>query len=629
MKRIEKNLEILAECYPQMDKLIEKAKRELKQDLEIIEEVSNEGTPILRIKREGRECYLNGKRNTEEPAKMWVQGLGELVKNAPIFMMGVGNATYLKELVEHSEKHITIIIYEPSLQIFLKFLEEIDLEKLMNRHLLIFWVDGIEGMNEENMSNLLSPLLKYELLPFSRNIILPNYEVLFPEKALFFMKTIRNLAFFHRVTYNTQSNFSGVFVKNILGNLPYILDAYKTTQLIEVIPRDIPGIVVAAGPSLNKNIEDLRLAKGKAFIVAVDTAIKPLLNAGIIPDMFAIVDGEKPLSLIEREEAKRIPLVGTLCSANEIFRYHNGMKFLFNEGYQYAENIYARAGMPVGTVSSGGSVATNIFSLLYKIGLKCIILVGQDLALTDNKTHADGTFHEKMEEIDTSRCIKVKGNYEKEVYTRGDLKMYLDWYNEHIEACKNNIKELRVINATEGGAKIQNTEIMTLKEAIKSECKRKVDIQECLHKLSPMLNEENRKWSVEFIKGIPKEFRQLYEKSKSAQKLYRKLDKICNKRNVDKRGYLSIMKKIGRIVNDIEERAAYQLVNLTLMNAEFILKNEEFIEEDSLQKEGKEIARKGILYMENVAECATLFEGMMNDVLENNEVLCDVRTVLS
>ena len=66
MKRIEKNLEILAECYPQMDKLIEKAKRELKQDLEIIEEVSNEGTPILRIKREGRECYLNGKRNTEE-----------------------------------------------------------------------------------------------------------------------------------------------------------------------------------------------------------------------------------------------------------------------------------------------------------------------------------------------------------------------------------------------------------------------------------------------------------------------------------------------------------------------------------------------------------------------------------
>lgn len=48
-----------------------------------------------------------------------------------------------------------------------------------------------------------------------------------------------------------------------------------------------------------------------------------------------------------------------------------------------------------GDVATGGSVATNAFSLLYKIGLKTIILVGQDLALTGNKSHADGTFQEK------------------------------------------------------------------------------------------------------------------------------------------------------------------------------------------------------------------------------------------
>ena len=625
----EKNLKTLAAYYPQMDALIEDAKKGIEREEEIIKEMSYDGERILKIRIGGKVYYLNGKRNTEEPAQMWVKGLGKLAKNAPVFMMGVGNITYLEELVEHAKQRITIVIYEPSLQIFLNFLEWTELGKWMEKHLLVFFVDGIKGMDRETMPAVVEPLLRYELLPFSRNIIVPNYDVIFPEQSLAFMKTIRNIAFHDRINYNTHKNFSGVLVKNVLSNLTYILDAYKTTQLIEVIPRDIPGIVVAAGPSLNKNIQDLKQAKGKAFIVAVDTAIKPLLDAGIVPDMFAIVDGEKPLSLIEREEAKEIPLVGTLCSAMEIFNYHTGMKFLFNEGFQYAERIFCKAQMPFGDVSTGGSVATQIFSLLYKIGLKRIILVGQDLALTNNKTHADGTFQEKMEELDTSGFMKVEGNYEEEVSTRRDFKMYLDWYNEHIEGCMKHEKDFHVINATEGGAKIKNTEIMTLKEAIDRECKKKVNIQECLKQLKPMLNVEDRKWAEGVIKKIPEEFKQLSDEAKKIKKLYGKLDKVCDKRKIDQKEYLSILKSIRKAVKKVEGEAAYQLVSFTLMDAQFILKNEQFIEEDTFQKEGKEIARKGILYMENVRKCAHLFEEIMNDFLKEKADLWNLEAILS
>ena len=59
-------------------------------------------------------------------------------------------------------------------------------------------------------------------------------------------------------------NFSTVFARNVLSNVKYLCNGYKTVQLIQVIPRDIPGIVVAAGPSLNKNIKELKKAKGKA-----------------------------------------------------------------------------------------------------------------------------------------------------------------------------------------------------------------------------------------------------------------------------------------------------------------------------------------------------------------------------
>ena len=80
--------------------------------------------------------------------------------------------------------------------------------------------------------------------------------------------------------------------ENILCNAKYVIKGYKTRQFVDVIPRNIPAIIVAAGPSLNKNILELKRLKGRAFIIAVDTAIKPLLNAGIIPDMYAVVDGK-------------------------------------------------------------------------------------------------------------------------------------------------------------------------------------------------------------------------------------------------------------------------------------------------------------------------------------------------
>ena len=98
------------------------------------------------------------------------------------------------------------------------------------------------------------------------------------------------------------------------------------------------------------------------------------------------------MDLIKKDGVEKIPMVTTLNANPEILNYHRGMKIFFDESYRFAEKIIMKSGLRWGEVDTGGSVATNAFSLLYKIGLKTIILVGQDLALTGNKTHADGTF---------------------------------------------------------------------------------------------------------------------------------------------------------------------------------------------------------------------------------------------
>lgn len=610
----DKNLSTLAHYYTGMNLLIEDAKRNMKPDIQIFEEVSCDGNPILKIKKENIICYLNGKRNTTDPAKMWVESLRDLQRNAPVLIVGVGNPYYLKELVEQTENKITIIVYEPCLQIFVNFLEKIDIEKWMEKHSIIFWVDGLKNMDISHLRGMLSQLLTYEMLNFSRVLVLPNYDVLFSEKSVEFVKTCRDIAMFETMQFNTRDVFSNVIVKNLFNNARFLCDGYKITQLANVIPKNIPGIVVAAGPSLDKNIQELKRAKGKAFIIAVDTAIKPLLREEIVPDMFAIIDGLKPLELVKVEGARDIPLATTLNAAMEVLEYHKGKKFFSNEGFLFAEEIFSHSGHSTVYITGGGSVATNAFSILHKIGLNTIILVGQDLAYTHNKSHADGTFQEKMEEQDTTNFIMVEGNYEEKVPTLVNLKLYLDWYNDYIAGCKKHNKNFRVINATEGGAKIENTEIMTLKEAIDRECTENVNIQECLQKLQPMLDEQKRKWAVTYLIGLKNEFLKMKRYANSIKKLYQKLDKLCNRINIDKKEYLSLLKKLKKAIKGIEEMPTYQLVKLSLNNAQYILWNEQFMQADSLQKEGKEIARKGILYMENVEKISVLFKQLAEEI---------------
>ncbi|MCI8482846.1 MAG: motility associated factor glycosyltransferase family protein [Lachnospiraceae bacterium] len=604
----EKNLNVLARAYPQMDRLIEEARKTAKPDLEIQEERAWDGEVILKVKKDGRTCYLNGKRNTKEAARIWAGGLEDLPNNAPIFLMGVGNPFYLQEVTERNQNRLTILVYEPSLQIFLKFLEHVPLKEWMEKHVIVFWVHGLEGMDDKAMDLMIKHIIQYEKISYSGKMILPNYEVLFPEEAVNFMRIIRDHAKQEMIQYSTKKLFASVIVKNLFSNARYLCDGYKTTQLVDVIPRDIPGIVIAAGPSLNKNIQELKKAKGRAFIVAVDTAIKPLLDAGILPDMFAIVDGKKQFSLVEREEAKEIPLVTSLNAASDVLDYHTGMKFFYNEGFTFADTILMKHEKAWGGVSTGGSVATSAFSLLHKIGLKRIILVGQDLAYTGHKSHADGTFEKVMKEETDRKYIMVEGNEEKEVPTTLVLQSYLEWYNQHIKRIREVDQEFRVINATEGGAKIDNTEIMTLQEAIERECTKEVNIQECLGKLPPMLDEKEREWAKGYLREIPKRFQELGEDAGTAENLYQKLDRISRKKHLDQEQYLAVLKKIKKITKKMEANVMYQMIDITMVEAQYIMRDEQFTYEDTLEAEGRAMARKGMLYTRLVKDMSGMFE---------------------
>lgn len=244
--------------------------------------------------------------------------------------------------------------------------------------------------------------------------------------------------------------------------------------------------------------------------------------------------------------------------------------------------------------------------------------MGQDLAFTDNKSHADGTFEEKMPVMDTEGMEMVKGNYVDKIPTRMDLRIFLNWFQEYIHDIKEANPNIRVVNATAGGAYIEGTEIRALDDIIEEVCKNvpeEINFTERIEALKSEFTEEEHKKAVDYLKNVPKDFEDMLKDAKELEKAYQKLGKIGKSGTVEKKGCLKQLKKIKKITTKIEESEEYQLILTCIPIADYIIRSEYYFEGDTIAKETEEIARKGKLYCEVLEECITLLKGLSEETL--------------
>ncbi len=540
----DKNLNLLEKRFPGILKMIEEKKEELLtiESVTVAEETAFTGEQILTVTKNGRRLYLAGRRDPLAHPRNQVSVLGRIFANAPVFLLGMGNIHYLEELADKADQDAIFLIYEPLFSVFNKQLERVDFEKFFaNRTVVLI----IEGINDEGLEGIIATMLQGDKIPFMKYFVLPNYVELCKEQVSRFLDLLLKKASHYYVSVGTKMFFSSYQAENFYQNVTYIPENYKAFQLFRLTPSDIPAFVVSAGPSLNKNIKQLKRAKNKSFIIAVDTAVKPLLREGIEPDLFATLDGIKPLEVIETEQAKNLPMLTKVTAAHSIMDYHTGKKFFYNEGYQYVHKLFEMNDKTIEGFPTGGSVATLAFSLACHLGFRKIIFVGQDLAYTGNKSHADGTFQEVMPKEDTEKFIKVPGNYEDEVPTLKNLDGYRKWFWEYIEWWQKR-HDTEFINATEGGARIEGTKLMALADVIDQECNKEVDIKACIDSLEPVFNEQEQEKIIAYFHDTPNQVHAIVTLAQEGKKLYAQLDKLCKKGNLDKRAYVKILKKVKR-----------------------------------------------------------------------------------
>ena len=141
-----------------------------------------------------------------------------------------------------------------------------------------------------------------------------------------------------------------------------------------------PVIIVAAGPSLNRTLDFLKNARGRALIIAVGTALKPLLHAGIEPNFVVAIDSDpKTWQQFSKICCDKQYLITSPIVYPPILRIFDGRIFSFtcNVLPEFNEWLTTFNFSP-GDLQAGGTVATSSLDAAVLFGCSPIVLIGHD-----------------------------------------------------------------------------------------------------------------------------------------------------------------------------------------------------------------------------------------------------------
>lgn len=229
---------------------------------------------------------------------------------------------------------------------------------------------------------------------------------------------------------------------------------------------DRPVVLVAAGPSLDKQLALLHEYQERCLIISVLQAYPALQKNGIRPHLVVAIDpvhGVKDFA----SGTEDFELMAVDLACNPQLVEMSAGRLIGGHGCVEMEKIFAPLYGARGVWAGGGSVATNAFRIAQMLKAAPMILVGQDLALTGGRSHGTSYQH-AVTTVDEEREKRAASLREVEAYDGGRVMttQLFDAYRAWFENTIRQFPALRVINATEGGARIAGAEQMPLAEAL-------------------------------------------------------------------------------------------------------------------------------------------------------------------
>ncbi|AAK80159.1 hypothetical protein BJV85_001679 [Clostridium acetobutylicum] len=421
-------------------------------------EKSTDNKNIIKVEKNKKNIYLGSKYNVKKDIDKFLNEMGDYNKESIFVCFGLGAGEHIKELLKITENNIIVVIEQDNKVINTLVKNKVNLEVLQSDRVIL------SNFSANDIKALFQLLIPKEEVNNTNFAFYANYKRVYENEALETLKVYTTFLRNALIEVNTLMVHSQHFYKSFMGNLKYILDSVAVNKLKSNYNKDMPVVVVSAGPSLEKNIRFLKDCQDKCIIITGGRTLKTLLDLDIKPDYVCVVDPDVPAYDVMRGTFDcTAPLLFCEYTYYEILRDYKGEKIFFNDigmlGLQKEFLNY-----DVDNIFEGGSVAHVCAGLGVYIGGDPIIFIGQDLAYTNDKAHAD-----------SAGDTNVEGD-KKIVYVEdinGDIiksDSVLNFYRIKLEEMTQLFKENNFINSTEGGANIKGTKIIPLKEVLKKFC---------------------------------------------------------------------------------------------------------------------------------------------------------------
>ena len=262
-----------------------------------------------------------------------------------------------------------------------------------------------------------------------------------------------------------------MYFENVVRNFEYQRDA-DIGRLFGKF-RDKPMVIVSAGPSLDRNVRELQGMEGRCLILSVDTALRPLLEQGIVPHAVIIAD---PQELNAKHIVGVMPKSSFLIAEQGVHSSalaSSSRRFLFGLGL-FPDPLFARFGISRTKLNVWGSVATAALDFACQIGASPVIFTGQDFAFSWNRKYASRTIFgdSPVDSIGWTGLV-AKDIWNRDIPTTENLVAYRDFFVRRMKA----EHQIRFINASEGGILSEGAEILSLRDALHQNCKQPMNAE--------------------------------------------------------------------------------------------------------------------------------------------------------
>lgn len=588
MNDTEQNWSAFSRRYPVLSKNLKKKGNS--QDKKVWSEIIQNDEKVIALERENRTWYLNSRLDPNYAAQIYSERYPSRVYETYI-VFGFGDGKHVRKLMDKCDETNQIIVYEPDARIFMEAMNNFPLKDLIEDPRIIICI--LED-NENIIDITANANLSFCQVDLVEYCILPGYDVLFPEQCKKTIDEILNRLLIIRAEKATDIHFKREKPQHILYHMKNMISECNYMQIKDKLEKisikDIPAIIVSAGPSLDKNVKELKRAEGKSMIIAVDGALRTLMNNKIQPDIAVSIDAKVPKKFFEDVNIKEMNWICTSVTRPWILQEIGGKPFYcggFSEEWDRA--VEEEVGYKIPPIEIGGSVTSAAFTIAISFGFKKIILVGQDMAFTGGKSHTGGVSEaigDNDQYIKSRARVMVEGIDGKMLETDMQMLLYKRWFEKKIESLKG---EITVINATEGGARIQGAENRSLSDVIDEDCKIEVDLYDLIHEMEPPLEQKKRENLYEKLSDMKIQMLKLKDKIRNAIESITKMRDEYYSANEDAKKIKEILIKLRDLNEEINKDRMLSWIQMYAVEEEHnllgnIYKNEEMKEGELIEK---------------------------------------------